>query len=591
MNKLILLFSSMFILVVVSLTVISYQILQQESIQHSLSSTSNNLKLINQKLEEYVQEMEHLSLPQINYDELTTAILNESTEYSARMYIEDYLRQLFSKRDDLEGIYFYIVNSNKYYQITKVNNDTHIQTFYNDQIPRLTWYKDALVSPQNRAYQSLIYRAEMASYRQLNQDDFFAYHRILRSIVTREPLAALSFYYNGNVKDTILKDVPFEEGEQIIWLSPLNEVFLTSDLTVYRDFVNDDVISQLSNVKQGQYTWHNNDMRYSVIYNIGDREGWKLIKLTPYATINAIATKTANFNLLLGSIFLIIAIAFVIIFSNQITKPLKRLSFQMKKLGTGDFNSSIEVVGKDELAYISNHFNEMVNRINQLINERYKLKLAEQNAILKALEAQINPHFLYNALQAVSTKALKSGQDDIVDMVDALALSLRYCISGEDIVSAEEELKHIEHYLVIQKERFGDRLEVVYEWDKQLLSLQVPKLSIQTLVENAIKHGVERVSAPVVLRIRAELVDDNVVITVANNGPKIDVLRLRDIRQSLDQDYEHALHKNDHIGLINLQTRLKILYGSEAGLHIESNDEETKMQIVLPEEGESQDEV
>ena len=88
------------------------------------------------------------------------------------------------------------------------------------------------------------------------------------------------------------------------------------------------------------------------------------------------------------------------------------------------------------------------------------MKLVEKNAILKALEAEINPHFLYNALQAISTKALKNERYDIADMVDALALTLRYCISGKDIVYAREELKHIEHYMSLQKARFGSRIQV-----------------------------------------------------------------------------------------------------------------------------------
>ena len=96
------------------------------------------------------------------------------------------------------------------------------------------------------------------------------------------------------------------------------------------------------------------------------------------------------------------------------------------------------------------------------------MKLVEKNAILKALEAEINPHFLYNALQAISTKALKNERYDIADMVDALALTLRYCISGKDIVQAREELKHIENYMSLQKARFGSRLQVTYAWDEPL---------------------------------------------------------------------------------------------------------------------------
>ncbi|MGO4781213.1 sensor histidine kinase, partial [Lysobacter sp. 2RAB21] len=92
----------------------------------------------------------------------------------------------------------------------------------------------------------------------------------------------------------------------------------------------------------------------------------------------------------------------------------------------------------------------------------------------------------------ISTKALKSEKFDIADMIDALALTLRYAISGKDIVRAREELQHIERYMALQKARFGSRLQVVYDWDDSLMELEIPKLSIQTLVENAIKHALEK---------------------------------------------------------------------------------------------------
>ncbi|HIW34612.1 MAG TPA: sensor histidine kinase, partial [Candidatus Paenibacillus intestinavium] len=327
------------------------------------------------------------------------------------------------------------------------------------------------------------------------------------------------------------------------------------------------------------------EQKYLIIYNIGKFEGWKLIKQIPYNQINNIANQTRNFSLIVGIAFLIIAVLLVIVFANQITKPLKKLSLQMKRFSAGDFEAITDVVGNDELAYISHRFNQMVSRTNELINERYKLKLAEKNAVLKALEAEINPHFLYNALQAVSTKALKHGQFEIVDMVDSLALSLRYCISGKDVVSAREELKHIGHYLNIQKARFGDRLQVEREWDEQLLDIQVPKLSIQTLVENAVKHGLEKISTPVTIYISARQTETKFIITITNNGPTIEPDKLLEINRWLAQDWEDALNKQENIGLINLNARLKLLYGNDAQLVILSDDQQTSMLIILPRGG------
>lgn len=239
--------------------------------------------------------------------------------------------------------------------------------------------------------------------------------------------------------------------------------------------------------------------------------------------------------------------------------------------------------GNDEIAYLTMHFNQMVRRTNDLINERYRMKLVEKNAILKALEAEINPHFLYNALQAISTKALKSGNDDVADMVDALALTLRYCISGKDIVYAREELKHIERYLALQSARFGSRLRVNIEWDESLMELQIPKLSIQSLVENSIKHAVEKVSTPVTIVVRATVSESHAIISVYDDGPGISPDRLEQILHTFEVEWEEQ--EGENIGLKNLNTRLKLLYGDPSGLAIHSDGSGTEMTMRIPRGG------
>jgi len=581
-NKLILLFSAIIILVVGSLTFISYQMLQKEAIGNSISSTSNNLMLVNQNLEDYVKEMEKRSLPQSNFDELSYAFIHEADSYSSKMLIEEYLRSIFYNEVDLEGIYLYLVNSGKYYEVKRLRNDITISTHEDTSPIEQPWYEEALESQYNRSYQSLEFTTYEDSYSARSEEGYFAYHRVLRSIATRTPQAVISFYYNRSVHNDIVEDIPIDGDEQLFWLSPSNELFMATNYDMYEQLVQHKVIDALADQKSGQYSYTVDDQKYLVIYNIGEKEGWKLIKQIPYAQINASAKQTLQFSLLIGIGFLVLAMLLVFIFASHITKPLKKLSTQMKRFSAGDFDATLEVVGTDELAYISHRFNSMVSRTNELINERYKLKLAEKNAVLKALEAEINPHFLYNALQAISTKALKHGQLEIVDMVDSLALSLRYCISGSDIVTAQEELKHIGNYMAIQKARFGERLIVNMDVPEELIMIDVPKLSIQTLVENAVKHGLEKVSTPVTIDISAREEERHIMFTVANDGPPIEPDKLTEIQHWLAQDWEESLYKQESIGLVNLNARLKLLYGNESRLDIKSDENGTRMIIILP---------
>lgn len=169
--------------------------------------------------------------------------------------------------------------------------------------------------------------------------------------------------------------------------------------------------------------------------------------------------------------------------------------------------------------------------------------------------------------------------------MDALAFTLRYCISGKDIVYAKEELRHIDRYLALQKARFGSRLEVEVEWDESLMELQIPKLSIQSLVENSIKHAVEKVSIGITIKISAGLEESHAVILVEDNGPGISPARMEQVLQSFRTEWEEQ--EGENIGLKNLNTRLKLLYGEEAGLEIESGENGTKMRMLIPRGGQS----
>ena len=504
-NKLILLFTSIIILVVSSLTFISYKIIEKESVDQSIASNSNNLLLVNRNLQKYLSEIQQMSLPQIRYDEIISAIKHGSNDYSSRTYLENYLRSQYYSRGDLDRIYLYLVEEKTYLYISRENYNVPVRAGFNTGIPKQEWYKQAMASSKNEFIQSLVF-PEQTGYDLTGSHSYMAYHRVIRSLSDRKERAVLSFYFTDKGKDDILKDVPMGKGEHLMLLDARNVPFHLDNRNFYRQlrlkspefFKKQDLGGGRSSLKIG-------DTRYLVVSNTGEENGWKLIKPIPYSEINRTAQQTRGISILIGLGFLALSVLLVSLTSNAIIIPLKQLSRQMSRFSTGSFDAEAQVKGRDEIAYLSKHFNLMVQRTNELINERYKMKLTEKNAILKALEAEINPHFLYNALQAISTKALKSGEDEIADMVDALARTLRYCISGKDIVHVRDELQHIERYLVLQKARFGSRLQVDYDFDESLMDLEIPKLSIQSLVENSIKHALERVSAAITIVIRIHL--------------------------------------------------------------------------------------
>ncbi len=584
-NKLILLFASIIILVVVSITFISYKMIETESVNNDISSNKSNLRLVNKNLANYYTEIKQFSLPGLRYADLMSAIENESDDYMAQLYIEDYLRSLFYARQDVEHVYLYLVNASKYYYITRENPTVKVNYDGESKIPEEDWFKKTIESAEYDYIQSLLSSEEdTTGYAIDTERSFMGYHRTHRTLIDREPQAVVSLFFSQENHNEIIRDIPRTERESLIFLNANDVPFYVSDDQIFEKQLGSDFYA-LANAEgtDGLFEWSEGDERYLVISDLEETANWQLIKSIPYDQIYESAETSRNVSIGIGLIFLLVSLVLVSLTSNAITKPLIHLSRKMNRVSLGNFDVEAEVRGRDEISLLSRQFNEMVVRTNDLINERYKMKLVEKSAILKALEAEINPHFLYNALQAISTKSLKSGEQEIAEMVDALALTLRYCISGQDRVRLSDEMKHIENYLVIQKARFGARLHVNYDWNDEISALEIPKLSIQTLVENSIKHGLEKVSTTVTIDIQARLEDEYAIISVIDDGPGIFPEQLDTIMSSLDVEWEDW--KGESIGLKNLHTRLRLIYGNEAGIQISTDEAGTAMSIRIPKEG------
>lgn len=222
----------------------------------------------------------------------------------------------------------------------------------------------------------------------------------------------------------------------------------------------------------------------------------------------------------------------------------------------------------------------MMRRINELIDEEYRAKLNEKNARMKALEAQINPHFLYNALQAISTQAIILQSEKLEKMVDALAYTLRYTIKEGDTVTVERELEQVENYIYIQKSRFGDRLVTEFDIQESCYKVLIPKLSIQSLVENAIKHALEKSNETITITIEGYLNETGYVFTVTDDGPGITPEDLKKIEALLNNE-QWLGNTQESIGLKSVKERLKLLIGEGANLSVMNNNPWTKVVILI----------
>jgi len=243
----------------------------------------------------------------------------------------------------------------------------------------------------------------------------------------------------------------------------------------------------------------------------------------------------------------------------------------MHRFSEGDFEVRLSEERKDEFGEMNRVFNETTRKIEELMHEVTNSKLLNKEMEFKALQAQINPHFLYNALDTVNWMAMKKGDTEICDMVSAISNLMRISIGNkQDIFSIRQELKYVKDYLYIQETRYRDRFQVYFAIDEKILDEKIPKLTIQPLVENAIVHSVEVSKGKTVLNINGYIEQGNVVIEIKDDGVGMDrdtLLHLLDPPEGEEKDISVA---HTGLGMYAVHQRLRYLYGEEYGLTADS---------------------
>ena len=268
------------------------------------------------------------------------------------------------------------------------------------------------------------------------------------------------------------------------------------------------------------------------------------------------------------------------IISRVITKPLRELEMNMRDVQNGNFHVS-ETEGKSkEVESLSHSFQVMVDRIEDLMEEVRKTEAVKRQRELDALQAKINPHFLYNTLDSVVWMAETGNNKGVVRMVTALASLFRISIAkGHDIITLKEELSHVESYLDIQSMRYKDRFRFTIDLPSELENVPTIKLIIQPIVENSIYHGIKYLQEEGLITIKArDIGNGRIAITIRDNGVGMKKEVLDSI---LSEDNPHS--QGNGIGLRNIDERIRLTYGSSFGLMIESEpDEGTAVTITIP---------
>ncbi|CAM4427829.1 cache domain-containing sensor histidine kinase [Paenibacillus tarimensis] len=343
-------------------------------------------------------------------------------------------------------------------------------------------------------------------------------------------------------------------------------------------------LSALGAGEQGFRIIDRDGKRYFMTYVPSEYTSWTYLTMIPYDDIfDRIATVKQLSIVLFGALFLA-AVIFSFRFSKGITDPIERLNAKMKRVQMGNFTYTEDPDDKlmpmDEAGQLHRNFRIMLQRIDELIKENYVKQLSIKESEFKMLQAQINPHFLYNTLETINWTAKMGGQKQISVMVESLGYLLRSSIGlKEPLIPLEQELDIVSHYINIQKIRFEERLAFELDIPGHLKPYSIPKLSLQPLVENAVNYGLEQMLECCQIKVSASDEGDYILLSVEDNGPGMDESLLEQLNQGVVKP------KGTGVGLRNINERVKLLFGESYGLSIRSKrGEGTCVSIRLPKE-------
>lgn len=398
--------------------------------------------------------------------------------------------------------------------------------------------------------------------------------REINDLSTQKPIGYFMGNYSTETLNTMLADVTyFSEG--YLHLIDENGRIIASNRRNHLG----DIFEYEAALDAEKKSFYITDTRMYASYCNVPNTDWRLVSIIPSVYYESEVHHLLIYMLVIACLSAAIAILLAWIFARRIVNPILELCRQMTSVGDGDFEVRRPVKQRNEIGMLYRFFYQMIDRVQMLIDQNESQQLLIQKAELNSLRMQINPHFIYNTLESIKWIAHLNGNNDIVVMVKALGDFMRSSINGSEFVTLRTEMTNIENYLTIQKYRYGDRLMTVIDVPDEMEYLQIPKLILQPLIENAIVHGLEQKVGLGCINMHAWRDGEDAYIAIKDDGIGIS----KEIMMELDLDSADMSPHSGGIGMRNVHQRIRMYYGTEYGLMIESKfGLETTITVHIP---------
>lgn len=561
--KLFLVFSLLILLTAAILGSITYYQFAKSSQRKAEEYSIQLADQINRNLDRYIKEMRIISLSPL-YDQEVLNILknhqetNLTTSFppaSERVKIWRYISSLIHMRNEIRGIHIMANDGNIFSNLDA--NTILLKVFEqnNEWVQQITQADG----------QWVILPLHHPNYYLDTEVVVFSVARLIREPSTQIPLGIIKI----DLKQQLIEEIVSNANSQ-------SQIFIVNDKNEFiypnqgDQLISPEVLTAVQNREVNNNTnIRLNGIEYLMVFNKSENTGLNIIMLTPKSEILSEVNDLRKVSLLVVLAGILIASILGFILSKPLVGSIHRLKEAMVDVEKGNFSQRVTIDSEDEIGELGKGFNVMMSEIDRLVSEVYMTSLREKDAELRALQSQMNPHFLYNTLESINMLAITKGNLEVSDMVSSLGKLLRYTIENNSkIVPLKEEVSFIRSYITIQKVRIGDKLQYTEIIPHDLMDTSVPKLMLQPIVENSIVHGLGSMGGTVT--IQATQKEDKVEIIISDNGKGVDTIRLKELKQSLKTHESLTSAGHNGIALPNVHERIQLLYGNKYGVEIQS---------------------
>lgn len=567
-------FSCLILFSIAITSLVSYSLSEEAVIKNSQVYVGEVIKQVNANIQSYVDNMENISLfaltnKDVKYyiSENTFLGENELRPYEKR--ISDLFQSILYTRKDIASIMVFGYNGRfvSDRRITSLNPSTKLE----DQV----WYKNA----KNEGGKSVISPPHVQNIIQNEYRWVVSLSRELKSTDGIKGQGILLVDLNLSVINQICRNINLGKRGYVFIVDQNGTVVYHPQQQLIYSNLRTERIDEVMKSGSG-VSFIANDQDGKRIYTVQNTGfGWKIVGVAYTNELISNPGAIRNSFLLVGVLGLIVTLIISFLLASRLSRPIKNLQSIMKQVERGNFDVRAEINHINEIGQLSRTFNMMLGQIERLMQQIIQTQETKRKTELKLLQAQINPHFLYNTLDSIIWMGEQQKHEEVVRMTSALAKLFRASITKEEeLVPISVEIEHINSYLLIQKMRYEEKLDYRIEVAEELMPLKTLKILLQPFVENAIYHGIKNKPDDGFILITGEEQGGNVVFKVTDNGLGMKPEQLNAMFRPAEKD-----RGGGGVGVINVLERIRLFFGEEYGVRFDSDPEVgTQVTIVVP---------